>query len=159
MDKHYKNIRNLIENNLIEIEKNEIKNNYHTLITYHNIGMQIVEAQKDVKTGYRDGLLQKYSMKLAKEFGNKYNIDNLKRYRQFYLLFPKGDTLCHQLNWSHYRTILPIKDESKRNYYINSVVEHNFSVRQLQEYIKSNAYERLVNKDNIKHTTYKLIGE
>jgi len=46
--------------------------------------------------------------------------------------------------------LLSIKNESKRNYYINSAIEHSFSVRQLVEYIKTNAYERLIEKKNIK---------
>ena len=54
------------------------------------------------------------------------------------------------MSWSHFKELLPIKEQSKRNYYINSIVEHNFSVRELRDYIKSNAYERLINKDNIK---------
>ena len=70
--------------------------------------------------------------------------------REFYLYFQKIGTLCQQLTWSHYRVLLSIKIESKRNYYINSCIEHNFSVRGLRDYIKSNAYERLINKENIK---------
>jgi len=33
MDKHYKNIRRLIENNLVEVKKNEISSNHHTLMS------------------------------------------------------------------------------------------------------------------------------
>ncbi|MCL2355086.1 MAG: PDDEXK nuclease domain-containing protein, partial [Oscillospiraceae bacterium] len=67
-----------------------------------------------------------------------------------YLCFQKGGTPSHQLSWSHYYKLLSIKNESKRNYYINSAIEHSFSVRQLVEYIKTNAYERLIEKKNIK---------
>ena len=45
MDKHYNKIKNLIESNLVEVKKNEISSNYHTLVTYHNIGKEIIEAQ------------------------------------------------------------------------------------------------------------------
>ena len=153
MDKYLKNIKLLIEDSLVKIKVNELKNNCNTLITYHNIGKQIVESQKGHRTTYGKGLLKKYAIELENEFGHKYNIDNLKRYRQFYLLFPKGDALRHQLSWTHYRIILPIKNEAKRNYYINSVVEHNFSSRELKNYIKTKAYERLLNKENI-HLKY-----
>ena len=150
MDKYFKNIRTLIEDNLVEVKKNEVKNNYHALITYHNIGKQLIESQKGNRAEYGDNLLKKYSIELENEFGNKYNVDNLKWYRQFYLLFQKGDALRHQLTWTHYRMLLPIKNENKRNYYINSIIEHNFSSRQLKEYINSNAFERLMKKDDIK---------
>ena len=67
--------------------------------------------------------------------------------KQFYLIFRKGRTLCDQLCWSHYRYLLPIKNESERNYYINQVVLNNLSVRELIELIKSKAYNRLSFKD------------
>ena len=151
MDKYYKKIRKLIENNLVEVKKNEINSNHHTLITYHNIGKEIIEAQGGKERAkYGDNLIKQYSLKLCEEFGKNYNFSTLKRMRQFSSTFPKGATLSHQLSWSHIVELLPINIESKRNYYINSTIEHNFSVRQLREYMKSNAYERLVKKDNIK---------
>ncbi len=51
-----------------------------------------------------------------------------------------------QLNWTQIRIILPIKNENKRNYYINLCIEHNLSSRELIKEIKSNSYERLVDK-------------
>ena len=100
--------------------------------------------------GYKYNLIIDYSNRLTEEFGKGYDISNLKRMRMLYLCFQKGGTPSHQLSWSHYYKLLSIKDESKRNYYINTAIEHSFSVRQLVEYMKSNAYERLVNKENIK---------
>ena len=71
---------------------------------------------------------------------------------QLYLTFQKGGPLGH-LSWSHYRYILPIKEESKRNYYINICIKQNLSSRQLIEKIKNEEYERLENKDNIELIT------
>ena len=48
----------------------------------------------------------------------KYNVTNLKRYRQLYLLVEKGATMWHQLIWSHYRELLSIKDINEVIYYI-----------------------------------------
>jgi len=164
MDKHYKNIKNLIENNLVEIRKQELNVNYHTIKTNYEIGKEIVRAQSNQKRAkYGTGLINKYAIFLEKEYGAKYKRSNLMLMRQFYLTFqkvhalrgqlgesfPKVVTLSRFLSWSHFKILLPIKEEDKRNYYINSCVEHNFSSRQLINYIKSNAYERLVNKDNI----------
>ena len=151
MDKHYKNIKQLIENNLIEVKKQEISTNYHTLITYYNVGKELIEAQGgEARAKYGNQLIKEYSIKLTGEYGKGYDYKNLFRMRQLYLSFPKVATVWRQLNWSIIKLILPIKNENKRNYYINSCIEHNFSVRQLRDYIKTNAYERLVNKDNIK---------
>ncbi len=52
----------------------------------------------------------------------------------------------HILGWSHYCLLLPIKDENKRNYYINLCIKNNLSKRELAKEIKSNSYERLVDK-------------
>ena len=38
---------------------------------------------------------------------------------------------------------MPIKDENKRNYYINLCIANNLSKRELEKEIKSNSYERL----------------
>lgn len=42
--------------------------------------------------------------------------------RQFYLRFKKGDTLCHQLSWSHYRLLISIDDENA-NRIVNMIYE------------------------------------
>ena len=150
MDQHYNNIKNLIENNLVEVKKNEFKSNYHTLLTNFNIGKELIEAQGgEARAKYGNSLIKTYSKKLSSEYGTNYSYRNLWLMRQFYQTFPNVKSLISQLSWTHYITLLPIKDENKRNYYINSIIEHSFSVRDLKAYIKSNAYERLVNKDNI----------
>ena len=51
-----------------------------------------------------------------------------------------------QLSWTNIIKILPIKDENKRNYYINLCIKNNLSKRELTDAIKSNVYERLVDK-------------
>ena len=148
MDKYYRDIKNLIENNLVEVRKQELSSNYHTLRTYYEVGKLLNEAIEQSPTKY--GLLKTYAISLTNEYGKGYDLSNLRRMRDFYNTFSMCGSLSHTLNWTHYRILLPIKCESKRNYYINSCIEHSFSVRQLKEYMKSNAYERLVKKDNIK---------
>ncbi len=64
------------------------------------------------------------------------------------------------MSWSHYKRILPIKDENKRNYYINICIKNHLSERELTKEIKSNSYERLINKpkkiDIISPQTYSI---
>ena len=148
MDKYLKNIKSLIEENLVETKYYELRSNNHKLLTYHNIGKLLVEAQGgETRAKYGNGLIKSYSIDLTKEYGKGYDVANLKRMRQFYIYYSIGAPVWHQLNWSHFKTILPMKDENKRNYYLNSVIENNFSSRQLEEYIKTNAFERLLNKN------------
>ena len=67
---------------------------------------------------------------------------NLKYFRQFYV-FSKSHTVCDQLSWSHYRTLLSLTDENMIEYYIKIIIEQNLSVRELRQKIKSKEYERL----------------
>jgi len=68
---------------------------------------------------------------------------SLKRYRQFYLIIEKGAPLAHQLTWSHYSELLPLKNADEFNYYIDIAVKLCLTKRQLRERIKSKEYERL----------------
>lgn len=42
---------------------------------------------------------------------------------QVYLLFPKRDTLCLVLSWSHYRLLMGIDNEERRNFYQKECVK------------------------------------
>lgn len=72
--------------------------------------------------------------------------------RQFYLNFPIVHSLNGQLTWTHYRYILPLKNENERNYYINQVIINSLSVRELKNEIKNKSFDRLsyADKENIK---------
>ncbi len=150
---YYNNVVELIEELEVNKRVREIKDNRETLLTYWRIGKSIVEAQGgNVRAKYGDNLIKRWGEKLAQEYGKNYGITNLKRYRQFYILFPKGATVWHQLNWSQYKLLLPIKNENERNYYINQVILNNLSVRELRNEVKNKSFERLsyADKENIK---------
>ena len=150
---YYKQIKELIENYEVNSKVRYMQDNHEKLLTNWKVGKILVEAQGGEKRAkYGDRLIKKWALKLSKIYGNKYGYTNLSNMRQFYLLFPILRTLCEELTWSHYRYLLPIKNESERNYYINQVVLNNLSVRELRELIKSKAYDRLSFKDkeNIK---------
>ena len=142
------NIKELIEKDIVLKKKHRIIENNSTLITYFEIGKLIVEAQGGkARAKYGNGLIKNWSIELTNLYGKGYDISNLKRMRQLYLVFEKGAPMAH-LSWSHYKYILPIKEESKRNYYINICTKQNLSKRQLIEKIKNKEYERLEYKDN-----------
>ena len=106
---------------------------------------------KEAGKHYGEGIIEKYSLKLSVEVDKKYNKTNLKRMRQFYIMIEKGALMGHQLSWSHYRELIPLKDIDKINYYI-SVCEKNYVTRdELKKKIKSKEYERLPSnkKENI----------
>ena len=66
--------------------------------------------------------------------------------RQFYWLIEKGAPLAHQLTWSHYSELLPLKDINEVLYYMQICITHNLSKRELRERIKNKEYERLDDK-------------
>lgn len=150
-NKYYLEIEQLIKRNEINKKARYYKDISDTLITYWNVGRLIAEAQKYERAEYGKELIKKWSKKLTTLYGKGYNESNLKRFRQFYLMFPKGAPMEHVLTWSHYKVLFPIKDENKRNYYINLCLTNNLSKNELIKSIKNNSYERLLNKPkNIK---------
>ena len=146
---YYQEIEHLIKRNEINkrVRKREEEND--TVTTYWNVGRLIVEAQGGLnRAKYGNELIKKWSIKLTKLYGKGYNTTNLKRFRQFYAIFEKSAALRHQLTWTHYKRLLPIKNENKRNYYINLCIKNNLSERELGREIKSNSFERLIDKPN-----------
>ena len=144
------NYYNEIKTKLIENENYARIKDYskerHKLNTYYEIGKILSEAGKH----YGEGIIKEYSLKLTKELGKTYNITSLKRIRQYYLLIQKGAPLAHQLSWSHYIELIPIKDIEKITFYINLSVNLNMSRNQLRERIKNKEYERLDEQTRLK---------
>ena len=139
MINYYEKIKQELLNNEISklAKRNSINNS--DLTTYYNVGKLLSEAGKH----YGEGIVKKYASILTNEFGRGYSVSNLKRMRQFYILFEKGAPLAHQLTWEHLRLLLPLKDVNKINYYISIIRRDNLSKRALAERIKINEYDRL----------------
>jgi predicted nuclease of restriction endonuclease-like (RecB) superfamily len=145
-NEYYNEIESYIKRNEINKKRRILEENYDTLNNYWNIGKLIVEAQGGKIHAKRgEELIKKWSIQFTKKYGKGYDATNLRKFRQFYLEIPKCATLW-RVSWSIIKIVLPIKDINRRNYYFNLSVEQNLSVRQLQEKIKSNSYERLINK-------------
>ena len=139
IDNYLENIKNeIVSGNARVIAKNYQINNVKLTMNY-NIGKELAEAGKH----YGEGIVKKYASILTNEFGRGYSVSNLKRMRQFYILFEKGAPLAHQLTWEHLRLLLPLKDVNKINYYISIIRRDNLSKRALAERIKINEYDRL----------------
>ena len=112
--------------------------------TYYNVGRLLIEAQGGLdRNEYGNKLISEYSLKLTKELGKGYTTSALKRMRQFYLIIEKGAPVAHQLTWSHYCELIPLRDINIINYYINISIEQNLSKRELRSKIKNNEYGRL----------------
>lgn len=72
----------------------------------------------------------------------------------FYKTFPeifhaasgKSDPL---LSWTHYRTLLQVKDDKARTWYAKEAAEQTWAVRTLQRSIDSQYYYRLLSSQNV----------
>ena len=139
MINYYEKIKQELLNNEISklAKRNSINNS--DLTTYYNVGKMLSEAGKS----YGENIIGKYSVKLTQELGKKFNTTTLKRMRQFYLLIEKGARFGHQLSWSHYVELLPLKDNNEINYYINICEKELLTRDELRNRIKSKEYERL----------------
>ena len=136
---YYNEIKNELINNEITKKVKDYSKNRSDLTTYYNVGKLLSEAGKH----YGEGIIKKFSLKLINEVGKKYNTTTLKRMRQFYHMVEKGAPLGHQLTWSHYRELLPIKDINEIKYYIYISEEQNLTRDELKNKIKSDDYKRL----------------
>jgi len=147
---YYNEIKETLIKNEIYKKTKDYSKNKSDLISYYEVGKLLIEAQGgEERAKYGNKLIKEYSIKLTKELGKGYNVTSLKRMRQFYLIIQKGAPLAHQLTWSHYIELLPIKDIEKTKYYINMVGELSLSRMELRERIKSNEYERIGYKEEL----------
>ena len=148
---YYKEIKEYIKKNEVNKKARIIQENNDILYNYWNIGKLIIEAQGgEARAKYGNELIKEWAEEFTKSYGKGYDYTNLSRFRQLYLTFPILGPVA-QLSWTILVKILPIKDENKRNYYINLCIERNLSKRDLIKEIKNNSYEILISKPkNIK---------
>lgn len=119
---------------------------HHRTVMYWHIGERIFneEQQGKDRADYGNYLIKYLSEQLQPEFGSGFSYRNLHWYRQFYRTFPIVNSLRSQLSWTHYRLLLSIDNEDKREYYIAETVKNNWSVRQMERQINSQLFERLL---------------
>ena len=112
---------------------------------YWEIGEQIyIACGENDRAEYGKGLLRYLSEKLTAEFGTGFAVRNLQMMRKFYLMYQNANTLCSQLSWSHYRILMRISDDNRREWYTEECAKSGWSVRQLERQINTMFYERLL---------------
>ena len=115
-------------------------------VMYWHIGERIFneEQQGKDRADYGNYLIKYLSEQLQPEFGNAFSYRQLELMRQFYRTFPIANSLRSQLSWTHYRLIIRIDNEDKREYYLAETTKNNWSVRQMERQINTSLYERLL---------------
>ena len=148
---YYNEIKETLIKNEIYKKVKDYSKNKSDLNAYIEVGRLIVEAQGGEKRAkYGNKLINEYSEKLTNELGKGYTTSALKRMRKFYVVVQKGATLSHQLTIGHYIELLKLKSIKEINYYIYLIENQRISIRELRERIKSNEYERIGYKGELK---------
>lgn len=98
-------------------------------------------------------IIKTLSKELTDEYGKGFAKTNLYSFYSFYKAFPdifqtaSGKSLP-LLSWSHYQTLLRVKDDTARTWYAKEAAEQTWAVRTLQRNIDSQYYYRLLSSRN-----------
>jgi predicted nuclease of restriction endonuclease-like (RecB) superfamily len=113
--------------------------------TYWQVGRHIVEFEQSdsEKAEYGKELLTRLAKDLTIEYGKGFSRSNLFQIRNFYLKFPKIQTLSGQLSWSHYVELIKTDSDLELNFYLKQCEKENWSVRELKRQMKSMLFHRL----------------
>lgn len=123
----------------------------HRVMMYWQIGKEILEEEQDGKdrAGYGEFLIKTLSETLEPQHGSNFSYRQLNLFRQFYRSFPIMNALRSQFNWTHYRTLIRIDNQDKKEFYIAETVKNNWSARQLERQVNSQLFERLLISNDV----------
>ena len=115
------------------------------------IGYRIAEEelQGETRAEYGQEIIKNISRELTSLYGKGYAKSNLYSFYSFYKTFPdifqtvSGKSIP-LLSWSHYQTLLQVKDVEAREWYAREAAEQTWSVRTLQRNISSQYYYRML---------------
>lgn len=133
---------------MIETAKHKVFKtaNFQTVYLFWHIGQELKDnILSGQKAEYGKSIVKNMSKDLEFRYGHSYEKSSVFRMIQFYEKFPdfeKVATLSQQLTWSHFKELLPVNDELKRDFYAVLCKNEGWSVRVLRERKKSMLYER-----------------
>jgi len=121
------------------------------VLMYWQIGRVILEEEQkgQERANYGEFLIKSLANTLEPQFGSGFSKRQLELCRQFYRVFPIANALRSQLAWTHYRMLVRLENEDKREFYIAETLKNNWSARQLERQINSQLFERLLLSNNV----------
>jgi len=116
------------------------------------IGKHIVEFEQKgkLKAEYGSSLLMSLAKDLKLKYGKGFSKSNIYLCRQFYLKYPKFQTVSGKLSWSHYAELLTISDDLGRSFYEKQSIKESWSLRDLKRQVNSALFQRLALSKNKK---------
>jgi len=150
MNKHVEKLRSdfiwQIKEIIAQAQNNAVRAiDYQRVLMYWNIGKTIIEEEQQGKerAEYGTYLIRSLSKELKPDYGTSFSVRQLELSRQFFRIYPIANALRSQLNWTQYRLLIRIEDESKREYYLAEAARNNWTARQLERQINSQLYENI----------------
>lgn len=147
-----KNIIHSIQSIIAQAREKAVRSvNHERVLMYWQIGKVIFEGEQQGKdrAEYGEFLIKSISEELQPQFGSGFSARQLERYRQFYRSFPIASALRTQFSWTHYKLLLPIDNQDKREFFIAETEKNNWSTRQLERQINSGLFERLLKSNDV----------
>lgn len=138
---------------LVENTKYQVVSQANSSLTvlFWHIGKRILSQNlHNERAEYGKQIVVTASRELVKRFGRNYEEKNLRRMIQFAKQFPEIEnvvTLSRHLTWSHFIALIPLKNESARDFYGKLAFENSFGVRELRKQIEKKAFERTEKAD------------
>lgn len=122
------------------------------ILMYWQIGKIIFEEEQQGKdrAAYGKYLIKNISETFQPQMGAGFSIRQLERYRQFYRQFPIASALRTQFSWTHYKTLLSIDNQDKKDFYLAETEKNNWTARQLERQVNSQLFERLLVSNDVK---------
>jgi len=121
------------------------------VLMYWQIGKVIFEEEQQGKdrAEYGKYLIKSISDEFQPKLGTGFTVRQLEMNRQFYRIFPITNALRSQFSWTHYRTLIRIDNQDKREFYIAEAEKNNWNARQLERQVNSQLFERLLLSNDV----------
>ena len=121
--------------------------NYALTMMYWHIGERInSEVLGNQRAEYGKQIVSQVARQLQEEYGKKgFEERTIRRMMQFAQTFPNLQILSplvSKLSWSHFLTVMTLKDELQREFYLTMAASEQWSKRTLQSKIDGMLYER-----------------
>lgn len=116
------------------------------VVLYWKVGQRINEdILGNKRAEYGKEVISQISYQLTFEFGSSFSEKNIRKMMQFASVFGDFEIVAsamRQLSWTHFLLLIPIAEDTKRDFYIEVCKIENWSVRTLREKINSLLFER-----------------
>ena len=113
---------------------------------YWQVGKRILtEVLKEERGEYGKQIVAAVSRQLSIEYGRGFGEKNVRRMLQFAEQFSDQKivaALLRQLTWTHFTILMPIKDDTKRDFYAEMCRIEKWNTRTLRKKVDSILFER-----------------